>query len=285
MSKNKILVPIDFKQDSTALLKYASSIARSIHARITCVHVMTETVNDRRVYNNIANSSYVKKRRSIELMLADTVNGALKNDKVAYEIIVTKGVFHQQINILAREFNATLIIMNRNGTANFIQVADQATIPVIAISGNKYLTCKNIIFPLNIKSPYSVQMYKVAEIASLLNANITILFCDCDQTTKYEEEFKADLKKIKGLLEKDNISSVTRCCEESESMNSILESWAIDGDADMLILFDREQIRLLDSQISENGKDIDSFGLPVLFLSIKENKSTAKEANENAHYN
>ncbi len=274
MNRKKILVPIELHPEPANLLHYACLIAKIMNARISFVHVIEDANTNGENIRSVEVSN-VQNRRTIGIKLSEIISKVLKDEMIIYEIIVTKGIFHQRITKIADELNVSLIIINKCNYTRLRELIDSLSIPVISCFDCKFENCNNILLPLNFNSMKSLSIQKVTDLALLLKANINIISFFSDNDLNREIEFKAKLAEIKSQIEKENISCITRFYSDKSTNSSIIQRWADEENIDLLILPDLEQITNLEIQNSYYNLSHYCYGLPVIILSAdKDNYNT-----------
>lgn len=165
----KILVPIDFSECSNRALKVAAQIAKKQNAEIIALHMigLSESITGSSAKEEYEIMHYIKlvEKRFTEFLDKDYLKG----------IPVTDTVFNYQkftaINDIAKEHNASLIVMGSHGTSginemfvgsNTEKVVRTSDIPVLVIKGEpKGFTLDHAIFVSDFTQK-SIDVYKRA---------------------------------------------------------------------------------------------------------------------------
>lgn len=284
MNRNKILVPIDLKQDSISLLRYSSSIARSMHARITFLNVMADIPGDRELAEELQTKKLISRRRLIELQLAEIVTNTLKNEKLFYEIIVTKGDLYQRIASISDEFRINMIILNESAVFDVPKLSKLVSIPLILYSSGIYGSCKNMLFPMNIEDVDYRVLDELIHIAGSLNTTISILSYSLIAPYDSSWEYNSKLDTLKDLIEKENISCVIKSYSDIGLVYKEIENLVSDGDTDILLIM---HVKLITRQISLSNNsemDFENFQLPILVIPENTKNRIKRELAENEHY-
>lgn len=140
MSRQRILVPVDFGTLSDAALIYAGQLAIGMNDMVSCIHIIEdgggiETGETRR-----------KQRREAEQRLSEKVNSILSQGKsIEFEIMVSSGDVCQKILEKARDLHVRFIMMgmsypnrdrNASGGTKAEQILEKSLVPVIFFNGS-----------------------------------------------------------------------------------------------------------------------------------------------------
>lgn len=114
----KILVAIDFSDESKKVLQYAAAFARQSRASITALHVVEPIACQAdygygTVIRSIPNLQQLRKARSRLKALSKRVLGS----SLKFEPAVRSGVAHEEITQAARDFDSDLIVIGTRGDA------------------------------------------------------------------------------------------------------------------------------------------------------------------------
>jgi nucleotide-binding universal stress UspA family protein len=142
----RILHPSDFSRASGAAFKKAVELAKSDHAELTLVHVMSpiapiagEGYVSPKMYEDIAASSRAWAQKQLDRLLAKA-----KTSGVRAKSYVLEGVAHDQIARIARSRHADLIVMGTHGRSGLAKlflgsvagrVVAAAPCPVLTVRG------------------------------------------------------------------------------------------------------------------------------------------------------
>ncbi|ARV06507.1 universal stress protein UspA [Polaribacter sp. SA4-10] len=181
----KIIVPIDFSKHSEFALKAAALLAKKHNAEIYALHML-----DIQFVNLSESESYGQEKAVFFLKMAEKrikrflLKDYLKEVKV-FPIIQHYKVF-SDINSIAKDVNADLIIMSSHGVSGFKEffvgsnaekVIRHSELPVLVIKNDlNDVVFKDVVFATSL-SDETIEAYKkMLKIVALLEANLHILY-------------------------------------------------------------------------------------------------------------
>lgn len=117
----KIIVPIDFSKHSEYALEVAASIARQHNSEIIVVHMLglSEAVVTRDESNEVLEAMYYM--RLAEKRFAEFLDKDYLKDLKVTETVQNYKIF-SELNNVARDFDADLIVMGSHGSSGFREV-------------------------------------------------------------------------------------------------------------------------------------------------------------------
>ena len=214
----KILVPTDFSKYSEYALEVAATIARKFNAEILLVHMMglSHSIINKTDAQEATEAIYYLKlseKKFKELLKKEYLKGITVKETVQNYTIFS------QLNEVAKEHNANLIVMGSHGTQGMVQdvfvgsntekVVRTAEIPVLVIKERrKDFNIKKVVFACDFKDE-NASVYKSAmELFESFGAEIHLLYVNLPhkfRNSNYIETqvkdflYKADSGDLKNL--------------------------------------------------------------------------------------
>ena len=271
---NKILVPVDFKKESLAALKFAVKVARSIEAKIVMLYVIEE----QGFFTNLVLSE--EQRSMIHQNAVDKLTALSKEEKslakVSVKIIVKEGKVYTRIVETGLEINAKFIIMGRTDSSdwkknltgtNTLHIIRESKIPVITVRNDKHLSDNHILLPLNLRKSVKEKVTKAIEIAHLLNAKISLLTVLSTDLISVELKVNERLYELKQIFEKYDIECVTNLIESKEDIFKVINNYAKEIAAEMVMIMTQHELDFHDYIIGTNAQEIiNKSELPVISI-------------------
>ncbi len=263
MEKNKILVPVDFLQQSLYALEYAVKIAKSIQAKISCLYVIEEPGYITSFH--LSKEVQDKIRRDAEVKLAEAANRVLKLENISFEIIVAKGKVYRKIIETSNRLNAQFIIMGKSGSSdsnnsrtgtNTNHVIGISNIPVITIRNNKHVSDNHFLLPLDLTKPVRTKMEKAIEIADQLNARITVLTVFQKDWIEVKSKFQKKLNEIQTIIENQNLACNTELIETSQPIDTVINKYATKIGAGLIFLMTHQESESTEYFIGSTAKEV-----------------------------
>jgi len=233
---NKIIVPVDFSEDSVNTLEYAIEIANKAGSDITMVYVVKASRLDifRGVETVASKGDFQNFQEKYQPML---------KGKLSYE--VKKGSILNEITNLAEEQKAWLIIMGTNGASglmeswvgsNAYKVASLSKCPVLTIRGDfKKRTIDTIVLPIDNTWASRHKIPAAVEFAELFGSTITVL--GTYPPKEKEEEFKVRkyVHQSQEVIAKHHVKSKADYLSTSNVAKSTIE-YAVESKADLVTI-------------------------------------------------
>lgn len=180
----KIIVPIDFSEYSERALQTASFIAKSFNAEVLPVHMLELSNAVFSVSGSVLNEQAVfyyklAEKRFNEFLDKDYLQG------VTLKPIIKHFKIFSELNVLAKEEGADLIVMGSHGTSgvkeffvgsNTEKVVRSAEVPVLVVK-NKPVTTPflSAVFACDFSNEDIVPYQKAKELLSKFNCKVDLL--------------------------------------------------------------------------------------------------------------
>ena len=179
LTQNKILVPVDFSEQSLIALGQSYNFAREYNAELLLLYIM-EDVGWMRATTKQIKDMKASIQKKLDKLAAETS----KKNQIVVDTMLAKGKVYEKIIEVADMVNATMIIMGCNSRkkiekffigSNALRVVRQSTCPVITIKGKHHREgCKNIVLPLDLTKETRDKVKKAIEVAKLGSFKATI---------------------------------------------------------------------------------------------------------------
>jgi nucleotide-binding universal stress UspA family protein len=228
----KIVVPIDFSEESLNGLDLAIKVANHMKAEIQMVHVIKDS-------NEVFSASEVEHRKEAESSFKEIVEShkdMLKDgNSLSYKLL--KGRIHQEVVNHAKYNDADMIIGSTHGASGFEEffigsnahrILASSELPTMVIrNGIAPRSFDRIILPIDNTIETRQKVPFTAELAKSFDAEITVLaiahYTDAttknkvkayrEQVTDYldKEEIKYDVKEVTGSIVRNILDCAREC--------------------------------------------------------------------------
>lgn len=285
-STNKILVPVDFSEQSLIALEQSYNLAREYHAEITLLHVIEEAGALAKFFSKEQHDDLKKK---IQEQLDQLAAEESKKAKLTINTLIARGTVYEKINEVAELISATMIIMGTNGDqglkkrfigSNALRVAREATIPVITIKGKHHRKgCKNIVLPLDLSKETREKVGKAIELSKLFGGAairvVSVLFTTDEFVVN---RITRQLGQVKAFLEKAGVECTAEIIkgikgEETLAQNIIEYAWKVEGD--LVLIMTQQEVDFTQYFIGSSAQEIINHStIPVLSIRPVQKKDT-----------
>ena len=277
-SKNQILVPVDFSEQSLIALDQSYNLAREIKAEITLLYVIEEVGMLAKFFSKQQNEEM---RQSIEENLRKLAADVEKKRKIPVNTLVAKGAVYEKIVEVSEMIKATLIIMGCNGSAgikrkfigaNSLRVVRESRVPVITIKGKHHRDgCRNIVLPLDLTKETREKVTKAIELAHLYNGAVIRVVSVLFTTDEFiVNRLTRQLGQVKEQIEKAGVECTAEIVkgikgEETLAQNIIEYAHRVEGD--LLMIMTQQEVEFTQYFIGSAAQEIiNTSDIPVLSI-------------------
>ncbi len=232
MKNSKILVPIDFEQQSLINLQWAKFFSQFSSSQLILTHILEENNFLKKLF---LESEFEKKfeTKALEELKRVAKEALGENiDKIIFTI--EKGKPYEAIEDLADEFDPFMIIIGKNESntkgkkylgSNTLHIISETDYPVVSIYGNhKPEDAQNVIFlPLDLNKSVSEQLSATIEYAKFFDSKVKALSVLRENSISAKSQILVKLNKIKEKFEQNNIPIETEIIESNGPNTEIAE--------------------------------------------------------------
>ncbi|CAN5558153.1 hypothetical protein BH10BAC1_BH10BAC1_07840 [soil metagenome] len=285
-STNKILVPIDFSEQSLIALEQSYNIAREYDAEITLLHVIEEVGMFTKFFSH---EQHDELKINVQKELDKLAANVSKKAKIVVNTLVGKGSIYEKIAEVAELINATMIVMGTNGDdgkkkrfigSNALRVARESSVPVITIKGKHHRKgCKNIVLPLDLSKETREKVTKAIELSRLFGGAtirvVSILFTTDEFVVN---RLTRQLGQVKTFLEKEKIectAEIIKGIRGEETLAENILEYAAKVEGDLIMIMTQQEVDFTQYFIGSSAQEIINHSkIPVLSIRPLHKKDT-----------
>ncbi|MCW3071692.1 MAG: universal stress protein UspA-like protein [Bacteroidetes bacterium] len=285
-STNKILVPIDFSEQSLIALEQSYTLAREYHAEITLLHVIEEAGALAKFFSK---EQHEDLRKNVQAQLDQLALEEGKKTKLSINTLIAKGSVYEKVNEVAELINATMIVMGTNGDqglkkkfigSNALRVVRESKIPVITIKGKHHRQgCKNIVLPLDLSKETREKVSKAIELSRLFGGAtvrvVSVLFTTDEFVVN---RITRQLGQVKNFLEKEQIecsAEIIKGIKGEETLAQNILEYAQKVEGDLVMIMTQQEVDFTQYFIGSSAQEIINHStIPVLSIRPVEKKDT-----------
>ena len=290
-AKNKIVVPVDFSEQSLIALGQSYNLAREYNAEILLLHVMEEGG-----FIRIATAKQLTDmKKELQKKLDKLADETSKKSKIAVDTMLAKGKVYEKVIEVADMVDATLIIMGCNSKkklkkffigSNALRVVREATCPVITIKGKHHREgCKNIVLPLDLTKETRDKVRQAIEIAKLGSYKATIRVVSVLQSSDefLVNKLSRQLEQVKSFIHNQDVectAEIVKMQKGDETLAQCIIDYSNKVDGDLLIIMTQQEANFTRMFIGSTAQEIvNNSDIPVLSIIPQMRKyRTAEEA-------
>lgn len=285
---NKILIPVDFEEQSLLSLLQSYNLAKLTQAEIMLLYVHEQPGILASFFSKDEHNEMLSR---IDEKLAELAGktAMISGLKISYRI--EKGRVYSKIIEVAEEINAGYIIMGTNSSetgaahelhlgANASKVIRSASCPVITYNTkHPYNGCRYILLPVDLSKETSQKIKKGIEIAKIYGAGIKVVTAIW---TKNNPEIKSILRqqgtKLIEQINKAGIESTFEIVESEDNENTlvpaILNYATLQGDIDMVLILTQQEIGIVQYFVGSHAQEFIRLSqIPVMSITPKDTRN------------
>ena len=277
-STNKILVPIDFSEQSLIALEQSFSLAKKYNAEITLLHVIEDTGM---IANFFTEKQHTELRTKIQKDLDVLANEVTQKSKLSVNTLVAKGRVYEKINEVAEIVNATMIVMGTNGSQTFsekfigsnaMRVVRESRVPVITIKGKKHRKgIENIVLPLDLSKETREKVGMAIELSKLFKGAVVRVVSVLFTTDEFVvNRLTRQLGQVKSFLEKEGVecsAEIVKGVKGEESLAGNIIEYAEKVEGDIIMIMTQQEIDFTRFFVGSSAQEIiDKSPIPVLSI-------------------
>lgn len=279
LSKNNILVPVDFSEQSLIALSQSYNLAREYKAELVLLYVIEEGGLITKFFSKEQHDDLKAK---VEADLKKLAQDTEKKSGVKVNTLVARGSVYEKIVEVADMLNAIMIIMGTDGGdkglkkrfigSNALRVVRMAKRAVITIGGKTHkVGCKNIVLPLDLTKETKQKVNKAIEIAKLGNgAAVRVVSIMMSNDEFVVNRLTRQLGQVKAFIEKAGVECTAEIIKATKGENSLAEliiDYAHKVEGDLIMIMTQQETEITEYFIGSSAQEIiNTSDIPVLSI-------------------
>ncbi len=284
---NKIVVPVDFGDQSQIALEQAANVARMINGDITLLYVVESGGLLSRFKSDSMDEELKKEiHQKMDELIANMPNKDIKAEK-----LIAQGSVYEKVAEVAEMLNARFIVMGTNGGkgkirrrfigSNALRVVRESRVPVITIKGKQHRDgCKNIVLPLDLTKETREKVAKAIEFAKMYGADIRIASVLFTTDEFIVNRLTRQLSQVKSFVEKAGVrctAEIIKGIKGEESLGQIIIDYANKVEGDLIMIMTQQEQDITELFIGSAAQDIiNRSDIPVLSIIPSPKKDTSE---------
>lgn len=274
--KNKIVVPLDFHEQSMIALDQTKSIAKFMNAEIIILYIIEST--------DIVSAMFRKEEQTkkiyeeVKKKLEELASKTSEKFNLPVTVRIEKGKVYEKILHVSDEVNARFIIMGKNdadeGFKRFIgsntnHVISSANCPVITIKGKDHnLGLKNIVLPLDLTKKTREKVFNAVSFGMHYNSAIWLVSVLTGGISLTRSRIYAKMKRAKKMIEENGIPCNIKLFKQSDIPDyELIIQYALDIDADLIMVMTHQESDWRDHYIGTFAHEIiNRSDIPVMTM-------------------
>jgi nucleotide-binding universal stress UspA family protein len=273
MRTNKILVCIDFQEQSLMGLHQCYDLVRFLKAEVVLLYVIESTD----FFFKKSNANLDKAKEEVEDRLRKLIEVECEGSKLEFSYIVKTGKVSECIIETAREINARFIIMGKNGSTqgikkflgtNTTKVISESDFPVISVKGKHSIGYKNIVLPLDLSKSTREKVASAISFSKFFGSHIHLVSVHSVGIIFQATNLYNRIKKIERMFSNNGIKCSHKFFRRAELPDyQYVLDYSKEVDADLIIVMTHQEGRIRDYYIGAFAHHIiNESEIPVLSL-------------------
>ncbi len=282
MSASKILVPVDFSEQSMLALDQAFNLAEIKNSDVVLLSVIKErSIMQSLFTDDTSNHLKTKVKEKLDGIALEYY----KKYGIDVDTIVAKGKIYEQINKVSEMISVDLIIMGTNGSqgrsskiigSNAERVVRLSKCPVITIKGKDHRKgCENIILPLDLEKQTKEKVTHALEYARYWNATIRVVSVVLRDSNEVREKLIKNISQVKKFITNAGVKCTAELIEgeKKKTLGDFVFEYEKRFDADLIMIMTKKEELSLSNNISVTARYIiNNSEIPVMSIRPKESK-------------
>ena len=287
-SKDIILVPIGFTDQSLVALQQAVIVAKHTNSELFLLSVVEMPTALQKIF-----SDYEEKQKQFKEKLRENLV-ELRNKYCEgvsnVKCLVSSGKIYEEITDVAESVGASLIIMGTDGTpkdikkkfigSNANKVVRSAPCPVITIKGKSISNaCDMIALPLDLNKETREKVTNAIQFARFFNSEIrafSVSFANDDDSTK--NKLNRTLSQVSEFITSKGVKCSNELVEisSSASFSGSIVKYSEDINADLIMIMTKGEENLDLNFLGSNARKlINKSDIPVMSIRPAAKKDTS----------
>ena len=286
---SKILIPIDFSNQSMYALNQACSLAQTKNSKVYILSVIEEQNKISSLFLDDQTDILQNKVKSKLNQICEEMQSKYKID---IEVMVSKGKVYNQIIDVSKMISTDLIVMGTTGSpkegfkrfigSNAERVVRLAQCPVITIKGQNLRNgCQNIILPLDLEKETREKITYAIEYARYWDATIRLVSVLLDDNQQNKNVLIKNINQAERFIKEAGVSCSAELVsgDKKVTLGDFVFNYAKENDGDLIMIMTKKEELSLSQNISVTARYIiNNSEIPVMSIRPKKQNYANKSS-------
>ena len=286
---SKILIPIDFSNQSMYALNQACSLAETKNSKVYILSVIEEQNKISSLFLDDQTDILQNKVKSKLYQICEEMQSKYKID---IEVMVSKGKVYNQIIDVSKMISTDLIVMGTTGSpkegfkrfigSNAERVVRLAQCPVITIKGQNLRNgCQNIILPLDLEKETREKITYAIEYARYWDATIRLVSVLLDDNQQNKNVLIKNINQAERFIKEAGVSCSAELVsgDKKVTLGDFVFNYAKENDGDLIMIMTKKEELSLSQNISVTARYIiNNSEIPVMSIRPKKQNYANKSS-------
>ena len=289
INTSKILIPIDFSNQSMYALNQACSLAQTKNSKVYILSVIEEQNKISSLFLDDQTDILQNKVKSKLNQICEEIQSKYKID---IEVMVSKGKVYNQIIDVSKMISTDLIVMGTTGSpkegfkrfigSNAERVVRLAQCPVITIKGQSLRKgCQNIILPLDLEKETREKITYAIEYARYWDATIRLVSVLLDDNQHNKNVLIKNINQAERFIKDAGVSCSAELVsgDKKVTLGDFVFNYAKENDGDLIMIMTKKEELSLSQNISVTARYIiNNSEIPVMSIRPKKQNYANKSS-------
>jgi nucleotide-binding universal stress UspA family protein len=281
---SRILVPIDYSEQSLIALEQAVNLSKVFHSEIHLLNV----IEDDLFHKVFSADDSAEIRTKVHGKLQALVNEVAEKHSIKVEPHVVSGKIYDQVAILSEALNVAFVVMGTNGSvglkkkfigSNALRVVRESKHPVITIKGKLHRKgCQNIVLPLDLTKETREKVGQAIEFAKKFGSIVRIVSVLQTSDEFVVNRLTRQLDQAKKYMMDHGVDCTAEIIRDTKGEHSLAESildYATKIKGDLIMIMTQQEEDFTEFFIGSAAQEIiNTSDIPVLSITPKPKKDT-----------
>lgn len=281
----KILVPVDFSEQSIVALEQAVSLSRVFNSEIHVLNVISEEFSLNKLFDD---SDKIQFQQRTKQRLKEFVEEKNAEFGIELQSIQVTGKIYNQIVNSANVIDAEFIVMGTAGSStlkkrfigsNALRVVRESNKPVITIKGKHHRKgCQNIVLPLDLTKETKEKVAKAVEFAKRFGSIIRVVSVLMTNDEFIVNRLTRQLDQVKKYISQQGVECGAEIVRDTKGDHTLAESiidYASRTKGDLIMIMTQQEQDFTDYFIGSSAQEvINNSEIPVLSIIPTPKKDT-----------
>ncbi len=273
----KVLVPVDFSNQSLIALDQATNLAKQIGAEMILFHVLEDAGT---FSKHISNEVLENAKKAVQKELDKLSDDILKKYEMECETVIARGKVAEKVAEIAEMMNVTFIVMGTHGTdnikkkfigSNALRVLRESAVPVITIRGKKHRKgCKNIVLPLDLTKETREKVNQCIHLSRIYDATVRVVSVQFTTDEFVVNRLTRQMAQVHAFLEKHKVkctSEIIKGIKGEETFAQCVIDYAKKVEGDLVLIMTQQEVDWTPYFIGSSAQEIiNRCEIPVLSI-------------------
>ncbi|MEA3445154.1 MAG: universal stress protein [Bacteroidota bacterium] len=264
--QNKILVPLNFSEQSLIALEQTYRLASYSGAEIIVLYVNKLSSGIWSIFSKDEQNSFTEKVKIKLLRLEEDLS---KNKNISLRPIIKKGKVHEEILKLAKEESVDLIVMGTRDSKNIkekiignttFKIVREAKCPVVSIKGKHHRNvCDHIILPLDLSKETREKVSYAIKFGRLFKSTIHAVSVITTKNPVQIRKLNSQLQQVVKFIQQTGLKCTAELLEvknENDKIANALIAHANRKKGDMIIIMTQQENEIMEYFVGSTASEI-----------------------------